>query len=76
MEDAQCLNTVKQINKDINDQSPMKITQEKVGQETRRMKNWKAPGPDQLHGFWLKKLTSLHSHLVRLYQRDLKDGCS
>jgi hypothetical protein len=74
-QDAEWINTMKQINKDINDQSPMEITQEKVAQETRRMKNWKAPGPDQLHGFWLKKLTSLHPHLARLYQRALKDGC-
>ena len=29
------------------------------------MPNWKAPGPDGLHAFWLKKLTSLCQAMVK-----------
>ena len=28
------------------------------------MANWKAPGPDGVQGFWLKKLTSLHDRIA------------
>ena len=28
------------------------------------MKNWTAPGPDMIHAYWLKKLTSLHKRLA------------
>ena len=30
-----------------------------------RMPNWKSPGPDLVHGFWLKNFSSLHER-VRL----------
>ena len=53
----------------------MHISYEKVQQVVSKMKNWKAPGPDQLHGYWLKKLTSLHKPLASLYQESLKNGC-
>ena len=41
------------------------ITPEKTAQTLRKMSSWKAPGPDMVHAFWLKKLTSLHPALVR-----------
>ena len=28
------------------------------------MSNWKAPGPDRLHVFWVKKLTALHERIA------------
>ena len=28
------------------------------------MSNWKAPGPDNVQGYWLKNLTFLHDNLI------------
>jgi len=39
----------------------------------KRVKNWSAPGFDEIHGFWLKKLSALHSSLTELYQRAIHD---
>ena len=30
----------------------------------KRFPNWKSPGPDLIHGVWLKKFTSLYSALL------------
>ena len=30
----------------------------------KKMPNWKAPGPDNVQGYWLKNLTPLHDNLV------------
>ena len=41
----------------------------------KRMPNWKSPGPDLIHGFWLKKFSSLHNTLL-FYFNDLLLGKS
>lgn len=37
------------------------------------MSNWKAPGPDQLQTFWMKKLTSTHERLAIYLNAILED---
>jgi len=37
------------------------------------MANWKSPGPDQVQGYWLKHLTSLHERLAQQFQSILDD---
>ena len=37
------------------------------------MPNWKSPGPDLVHGFWLKKCSSLHKR-VRLQLKECLDS--
>ena len=39
-------------------QEEVKITPEKIKKVTRKMSNWKAPGPDSVQGFWLKNFKS------------------
>ena len=39
-----------------------------------RMTNWKAPGPDQVRGFWFKKLTSLHAVLTDALKECVEQG--
>ena len=34
---------------------------------SQRMKNWKSPGPDKVYGFWVKRITCLHTDLTRNY---------
>ena len=31
------------------------------------MGNWKSPGPDKVYGFWIKRITCLHTDLTRNY---------
>ena len=42
------------------------ITTEDLKKQLRKTPNWKAPGIDGLHAFWLKKLTNLHARLATL----------
>ena len=46
------------------------VNKENVSIHLRKMPNWKVPGPDGLHGFWLKKFTSPHQTMVKNL-----DGC-
>ena len=46
------------------EQEPITITGTDLGQRLQRMKSWTAPGPDMIHAYWLKKLTSLHNRLA------------
>ena len=39
----------------------------------RKMPNWKAPGPDNVQGYWLKNLTPLHDKLI-VYLQDCLDS--
>ena len=32
--------------------------------DTKKISNWKTPGHDGIHGFWLKKFTSIHNRLA------------
>ena len=38
------------------------------------MNNWKAAGPDQVHAYWLKKLTNLHERLAQQMQQAIEGG--
>ena len=40
----------------------------------RKMPNWKAPGPDNVQGYWLKNLTPLHDKLVVYLEECLDSG--
>ena len=33
------------------------IAEEMVKNQAKKMKNWKAPGKDEVHGSWIKHLT-------------------
>ena len=49
--------------------SPMQefyqIDVKKVKKQLRKVPNWKAPGPDQVHGYWLKNFSSLHERIAQ-----------
>ena len=53
-------------------QKNITITSERIHKLIRRMPNWKASGIDQLHGFWIKYLNSLHQRLVEHLQACLE----
>ena len=45
-------------------QQDIVINEEYVWKVSRKMSNWKAPGPDGVKGFWIKKLTSCHKAIA------------
>lgn len=73
--DAKWMDAVRKATDKVPQQADVEISAEMVREGTRRMKNWKAPGPDEVHAFWLKKLTSLHAPMANLYQRSIAEGC-
>ena len=52
-------------------QDKIDITKDKMRRVIIKMPNWKSPGPDNVQGYWLKSLTSLHEKLVMLLQECL-----
>ena len=52
----------------INQQPDITIPKEHVIGCIQKMNDWKAPGPDMVHGYWIKTLTSLHSRIAKQIQ--------
>jgi hypothetical protein len=50
------------------------ITLNELKDQFRKTPNWKAPGMDGLHPFWLKNLTTLHPRIVELLNDGLQTG--
>ena len=48
-------------------------SKDKMMRVMRKMPNWKAPGPDNVQGYWLKDLTPLHVKLM-VYLQDCLDS--
>ena len=71
---AEWLKEVKEKMSDLRKQENIKISIEDVKLVIRKMSNWKAPGPDGVHGFWFKKLSNLHIKLTEFLQEALDTG--
>lgn len=41
------------------------ITRSKLSIIINKLHNWKSPGSDNIHNFWLKKFTCLHNKMVK-----------
>jgi len=52
-------------------QSPLVITAAKLRTQLNKMPNWKAPGPDGIRTFWLKRFHSTHDNLADLLNQCL-----
>lgn len=50
----------------------IEITTKTVTKQAKKVKNWSASESDELHGFWLKYLTSLHKHLAIEFNKYLQ----
>ncbi|XP_031338165.1 uncharacterized protein LOC116167068 [Photinus pyralis] len=55
----------------INDMACSQITEETLTSQMSKIHNWKSPGPDKIHNFWLKKLTSMHPKLLEIFNNIL-----
>ena len=73
-ERAEWLNEVKKELHRVKKQEDIVLITDKVKKQLKKVNNWKAPGPDGLHGFWLKKFTSCHERIAMGLQRCLMEG--
>ncbi|CAG5044226.1 unnamed protein product [Parnassius apollo] len=55
----------------ITPMDPVIITPDDVAEAVRRAPNWKSPGLDGLHHYWLKGFMVCHAVLVRQFQESL-----
>jgi hypothetical protein len=55
-------------------QEDIKITVENLKAQLKKMPNWKAPGTDQIHTFWYKKIESIHPRLAKQMDDALQTG--
>ena len=44
------------------------ITTSTVRNQLKRIPNWKVPGPDEVHGYWLKNFRALHRRMAKQLQ--------
>ena len=58
----------------VTQQGNININKEDVSIHLRKMPNWKAPGSDKLHGFWMKKFTSPHQAKVKDLDECIQTG--
>ena len=57
---------------------PMKdpeITKKEIEIIIKKVANWKSPGPDKIHNFWLKYLTAAHTPLAQSFTEALQEPC-
>lgn len=57
----------------ITPQQNYKITVNELTEIIKRTHNWKSPGSDKITNFWYKKLTSVHSKLVDIFNNILDE---
>ena len=54
-------------------QDKIDVTKNKIMRVMIKMPNWKAPGPENIQGYWSKSLTPLHDKLL-VYLQDFLDS--
>ena len=55
-------------------QNDLTITTEMLRKQSKKLSNWKSPGPDGVQGYWIKHLTTLHERLAALFNDGLSSG--
>ena len=63
-DEAQWLRKVEEKLRGLRKQEDILITTGKLKKQLQKMKNWKAPGPDGLQGYWIKRFTSCYERIA------------
>ena len=50
------------------------VTTEQVSRLTAKTLSWKAPGPDGISNFWIKRFTATHSYLAHHFNKFMEDA--
>ena len=62
--DTDWISELREKNSDNQKQNRLIITTSMIKKAIKKMKNWRAAGPDGIQGYWIKNLTSLHERLA------------
>ena len=71
---AEWVQTVKDELRHVPQQEDMEITEEVFKKVIGRLRPWKAPGPDDVQAFWIKRFTSLHVRICHQLNTILNTG--
>ena len=52
----------------------MALTEKDISEAAAKTSNWKSTGPDMIHNFWLKKLTSMQRRIANQFQEMIAKG--
>ena len=72
-EDAEWLKDVEESYRNIPQES-FQINQGKIKKQLSKLPNWKACGPDKVHGYWLKIFNSVHERMPKHLQHCIDTG--
>ena len=72
--DAKWLKDLREELCTIQQQEDVTIDSEGLKVVLRKLANWKAPGPDGVHGFWYKRFSSLHAQTATQLNEYLAAG--
>ena len=61
--ESEWLDEVKGELKDVPKKGNVSISKPNLQKQLSRTASWKSPGPDGIHGYWLKNFSSLHQTL-------------
>jgi len=50
------------------------VTTEQVSRLIAKTLKWKAPGPDGINNFWIKRFTATHSYLAHYFNQFMQDA--
>ena len=65
---------INDIQATTNTQADITISTNDVTQQLKSTANWKAPGQDYIHAYWLKQFTAIHGRLAYQLQQCLNNG--
>ena len=60
--------------KDSVQQENVVVTKSLIKAQCKKIPNWKAPGPDGVQGYWIKKLTALHDRIASQMNDMINNG--
>jgi len=72
--EAEWIQEINEQFKNIETQEELNIDHPKMKERIGKTANWKAPGPDGVHGYWIKKRTSLHPRITCQLNTCMKSG--
>jgi hypothetical protein len=68
------METVTAHYRNLREQEPVMITVKDIQIRVRKLLNWKAPGKDGIHNYWLKRLSNLHVMLSKIMNSMINEG--
>ena len=73
-EKAEWINTINSHTRNVPVQAEITITGENIQKQLKKMVKWKASGPDNAHGYWLRGFSSLHDTITVQLDDYLRTG--